>query len=98
VTRERVGELWRAGQAGWPARFPLAQFPNAQLAAGLIGSVVADHTEGRVHDYASAIGYLGLGAWAADEMLRGVNWFRRLLGAAALVVLVVRLATALHRL
>jgi hypothetical protein len=33
---------------------------------------------------------LSLGWWAADELVRGVNPFRRIVGAATLVVLVTR--------
>jgi hypothetical protein len=91
-----IRRWWRVGQAGWPARFPVAQLPNAQLAVGLIGVLVGRLTDGRAHDDAVAVGYLGLGAWAADELLRGVNGFRRALGLAALVVLALRLASALH--
>ncbi len=60
--------------------------------AGAIGGVA----HGRAHDYAVAICYLAIGAWAYGEMADGVNWFRRLLGAAFAVLMVVRVANALH--
>ena len=54
--------------------------------------MVAQLAEGDVHDYAYAIASVGFAAWAYLELSAGANWFRRLLGAAALVWLVLRLA------
>jgi hypothetical protein len=34
--------------------------------------------------------------WAYEELAHGVNWFRHLLGAAYAVIMVVRVARALH--
>jgi hypothetical protein len=34
--------------------------------------------------------------WAYEELAHGVNWFRRLLGATYAVIMVVRVAHALH--
>jgi len=34
--------------------------------------------------------------WAYEELVHGVNWFRRLLGLAYVILLVVRVANALH--
>ena len=90
-----LGDIWRRGQRGWPESFPLAQFPNPPLLAALGGSVVAALTEGAVHDYARAVFYVGLAAWAWEELAGGVNWFRRGLGAAGLVYVVVRVAADL---
>jgi hypothetical protein len=81
---------------GWPARFPLVQFPNLPLIAGLVGSVVGSVSHGALHAHATAVFYLGLGLWAGDEALTGVNWFRRALGIGFLVYLVARLASALE--
>jgi hypothetical protein len=80
---------------GWPSRFPLVQFPNLPLIAALIGSVVGSASRGTVHAHATAVFYLGLGAWAVDETLTGVNWFRRALGIGFLIYLVARLGNAL---
>lgn len=95
MSGRRWGELWQAGQAGWPMRFPVVQLPNAQLAVALLAIVLERLTHGRAHDDISAVGYVALGAWAIDELLRGVNWFRRALGFVVLVSTVVRLAAAL---
>ena len=81
----------------WPRRFPVAQFPNPPLIVAIIASIVSRLTDGRVQDFATAAFYVGLGAWAWDELSRGVNWFRRVLGAAGLIYIVVRIAAALGR-
>ena len=85
-------ELWRRGQAGWPRRFPIAQFPNPPLLVALAGWVLAAATSGSAHDVGRALFLLGLAVWAWAEAVSGVNWFRRLLGAAAFVWIVIDLA------
>jgi hypothetical protein len=87
-----VAELWRRGQVGWPRRFPIAQFPNAPLLVAIAGWGVAAVADGKAHDAGRAVFYLGLAVWAWEEATDGVNWVRRLLGAGALVWLVVRVA------
>jgi hypothetical protein len=88
--------IWRRGQHGWPASFPLLQLPNAPLLAALAGWLVAVLTEGVVHDVARATFYTGLAAWAWKELEDGVNWFRRVIGAAGLVFVIVKIAEALR--
>jgi hypothetical protein len=85
-------ELWRRGQVGWPRRFPIAQFPNTPLLLAFAGWVLAAVAGGAAHDVGRALFTVGLAVWAALELLRGVNWFRRLLGAAVLVWIVVGVA------
>jgi hypothetical protein len=34
--------------------------------------------------------------WAYEELVDGVNWFRRLLGVAFVILSIVRVAHALH--
>jgi len=34
--------------------------------------------------------------WAYEELVHGVNWFRRLPGLAYMILLIVRVADALH--
>src|SRR3954465_626626 len=53
-TRLTLGERWRRGQRGWPAGFPLVQFPNAPLIAALGGWLVAALAHGSVHASARA--------------------------------------------
>lgn len=87
----RGADLRRLPQSGWPPSFPVAQFPNAPLAAALVGAVVARLTDDPVHAYAEAVVSVGLGVWAYEELTDGVNWFRRLLGAAGLAYVLSRL-------
>jgi hypothetical protein len=87
-----ITALWRRGQAGWPRGFPVAQFPNAPLLVALLGWGLAAATRGSAHDIGRVIFTVALGVWALDEIARGVNWFRRLLGAAVLVSIVAGLA------
>jgi len=94
-TRPALRERWRRGQRGWPASFPLAQFPNAPLLVALGGWVVAAVAHGSVHAYAWAVFYAGLAAWAWEELAGGVNWVRRGLGVAGLVYVVVKVGVAL---
>ena len=94
-TRLRLGDRWRYGQRGWPAGFPVVQFPNAPLIAALGAWLVAALAHGSVHAYARAVFYAGLAAWAWGELAGGVNWVRRALGAAGLVYVVVKVGAAL---
>jgi hypothetical protein len=86
---------WRRGQRGWPASFPLVQFPNAPLLVALAAWLVGALTDGSVHAYARAAFYAALAAWAWEELTGGVNWVRRALGAAGLVYAVVKIGVAL---
>lgn len=89
------GELWRRGQAGWPRRFPVAQFPNLPLLIAFAGWALAAVASGQAHAVGRAIFTIALGVWAWEEAVHGVNWFRHLLGAGALIWLVVRLSEEL---
>jgi hypothetical protein len=87
-----VAELWRRGQVGWPRSFPIAQFPNPPLLLAFAGWGLAAVTGGTAHDVGRAVFIVGLGVWAWEEAVAGVNWFRRLLGAGAFVWIVAGLA------
>ena len=71
------------------------QFPNAPLLVALGGSLVAALTHDAAHFYARATFYVGLSAWAWEELSSGANWVRRSLGAAGLVYLVIEVGRAL---
>ena len=97
ISISRISSSWQgARQAGWPRRFVLVQTPNAPLIVALVASLVHRLGHGWTAAYASSAFYVALGIWAYGEALRGVNWFRRLLGLAFLVYILVRLARALH--
>ena len=93
--RLELAARWRRGQRGWPAGFPLVQFPNAPLIAALGGWLVAALTHGSVHAYARAAFYAGLAAWGLGELTSGINLARRAMGAAGLLYAVVKVADAL---
>ena len=94
-TRPSTTELWQRGQHGWPASYPVAQFPNAPLLVALGGWFVAALTDGAAHDYARATFYTGLAAWAWEELTDGANGLRRALGAAGLGYVIVTVGRAL---
>ena len=99
--RPAPSSLWsrykRLSQLGWPKRFPLIQFPNIPLIVAFVAGEATHLARGSAHADASAISYLALTVWAYEELVRGVNWFRRLLGLAYLASTIVHLALALHR-
>ena len=80
---------------GWPASYPVAQFPNAPLwiAMGMWG--VSQLTDGAAHDYARAGFYSALSAWAWLEISDGSNLVRRAVGAGGLAFVVVKIGEAL---
>jgi hypothetical protein len=74
--------------------YTVGQFPNPPLwialAALLVSRLTDDSTA--IHDIARAVFYVALIIWAYEEAARGVNGFRRALGAVALLLIVVDLA------
>jgi hypothetical protein len=79
----------------WPARFPIAQFPNNPLIAAFVAGYVASRLHGAGHFDAQAVSYLAMTIWAYEELVHGVNWFRHSLGLAYIVSTGVHLAIAL---
>jgi hypothetical protein len=90
----------RRGVAAWMFRsrktgqITVAQLPNWPLATWLLTSAVLwlGHPQGWVRALFTILSSAALAFWAAGEVLRGVNPFRRLLGGAALAWLVFSLA------
>jgi hypothetical protein len=74
----------------------VAQFPNLPLwifaASAVVGGFAADGS--RANDVAGWIGTGGLAWWALDEVLRGVNPWRRVLGVGGCALVVARVAGA----
>ena len=95
ISTVTVTELWLRGQVGWPRSFPIAQFPNPPLLIAFAGWGLAAVADDAAHDVGRAVLTIGLGVWAWEEAIDGVNWFRRLVGAGALVWLVASLASEL---
>jgi hypothetical protein len=74
-------------------RVTVAQWPNLPLAIFLVCTVASRvfHPAGVAATFVRVVGVVALIVWALDEMARGVNPFRRLLGGAVLVTTVVLL-------
>lgn len=75
----------------------IAEFPNAALWI-FFATVVARWvvpTDSTAHDVVSWIGVAALAWWAIDEVARGVNPWRRLLGIGGCVFAVARVASLL---
>lgn len=68
----------------------IAQWPNLPLGIFLVAAVIRRlvHPSGRVGTALSAVAAVALLWWAGDEVLRGVNPFRRILGAVVIAVTV----------
>lgn len=69
----------------------IAQLPNAPLAVFLVAAVLRAvvHPHGVVGTVVSVVATVALLWWSIDEIVRGVNPFRRILGAVVLVAVVV---------
>lgn len=79
-------------QIGFPANYPVVQFPNLPLTVGLLASVVGGFVTGTAQDYVTAVGTIGIAVWAWEEAFQGVNLVRHLLGIAMLVNTIFTLA------
>ena len=86
----------RLTEWGFPRRFPILQFPNLPLVVAFLAGGAAMLTEGTGHFYLRSVAYLATTIWAYEELADGVSWFRRLLGLAVLILLVVRIADAIQ--
>ncbi|HEX8646673.1 MAG TPA: hypothetical protein VF715_07205 [Thermoleophilaceae bacterium] len=82
-------------QHGWPAGYPVAQFPNAPLAIALAAAVAGRLVDGRAEGYASAAFHVALSIWAYEELAHGANAVRRATGAAGLAYVLASLAAEL---
>jgi hypothetical protein len=67
----------------------IAQWPNVPLDVWLVCLVAGwvFHPHGGWSTFLNAVGTIALVIWAGDEVVRGVNPWRRTLGAGVLVVL-----------
>lgn len=81
---------------GFPARYPLVQFPNPPLLVALAASVVGWFVSGSAQDVVTAVGTMGITVWAYGEAVHGVNAFRHALGVVMLVSTAASLADRLH--
>jgi hypothetical protein len=86
----------RLTELGFPRRFPIVQFPNVPLILAVLAGAAGMFVDGTAHTYTSSVAYLAMMIWAWGELVNGVNWFRHLLGLTFAIIVVVRLAHALH--
>lgn len=87
-----VNWLFRNRRTG---EITIGQAPNAPLIVWLFATVinVIFSPSGAVGTALTVLGTVALIIWAGDELVRGVNPFRRAVGAVVLVVIAVGLAT-----
>jgi hypothetical protein len=94
-TRPALKDLYHRAQHGWPASFPLVQFPNLPIIIAVVGALVAAMTDDSAHDAAQATFYAALAAWAWLELTDGVNWLKRVVGAAGFLYVIVKVSEVL---
>lgn len=80
-------------------RYKVVQWPNLPLLGFLVARVLERvlGLTGTAGDILHWAGTLALLWWAADELIRGVNPFRRMLGGGVLIVLAVMTIAAALR-
>lgn len=73
----------------------VAQFPNWSLSTWIVATVVdrVVKPQGTTGSVVHVVAVASLLVWAADEVVRGVNPFRRILGAVVGIITLVGLAT-----
>lgn len=78
-------------------RVVIAQWPNLPLIVFLVAAAIRRFAspEGAVDTVVSLVATAAIVWWSVDEVARGVNPFRRLLGGVVLVATVVGLVAAL---
>jgi hypothetical protein len=100
MIKERVLSLWlgykHLSELSFPRRFPIVQFPNLPLIVALLAGAAGKFLNGSAHFYAASVSYLATTIWAYEELVSGVNWFRRVLGLAFVILLIVGVAHALQ--
>jgi len=67
----------------------VGQSPNLPLWIAFAALLVSLLSGGTVNDAARAVLYMALTVWAYEELVRGVNGFRKGVGALALIVVAV---------
>lgn len=97
TARQLDKERWstRLFALEFPRRFPIVQFPNLPLIIAFVAGQSTRVAGGTTHTYLASIAYLAMTVWAYEELTRGVNWFRRVLGLVYAIVMVMRVAHAL---
>jgi hypothetical protein len=97
--RSAVPSRWVRRSLRWlflnprTGRITVVQWPNISLSLFIVVSIVlhAVHPTGGAEIFGRVLADLAIFFWAIDELLRGVNHFRRALGLAILITTVVTL-------
>jgi len=77
------------------SKFVITQIPNWQLIVMFAGWLGTKFAEGQLPAISKAVFYVGGILWAYEEIFRGVNLFRKLLGGAVMAFLIFSLFTDL---
>ena len=77
---------------GFPRSFPIIQFPNLPLITAFVASEAGSLAHGAHRAYFLAAVLIAMSIWAYEELAHGVNWFRRLLGLAYILIVIARIA------
>jgi hypothetical protein len=100
MIKKRLVSAWlafkRLTELSFPRRFPIVQFPNLPLIVAFLAGKAGNFLDGSAHSYAASVSYLAMTIWAYEELVHGVNWFRRLLGLTYVFLLIMRVAHAVH--
>lgn len=77
----------------------IAQFPNWSLGLWMVCLVVriVGHPKGTTGTVVEVVGTAALAVWALDEIARGVNPWRRILGTVVLAATIVGVTTHLTK-
>lgn len=92
-TRRFVDWFLRDRRTG---KIVIAQWPNVPLLVFLVATAVrvVASPSGTVRTVVSVVAGVALAWWSIDEIVRGVNPFRRMLGGVVLAVMVVGLVSS----
>ena len=78
-----------------PAALSDRAVSNLPLIVAVLAGAAGKFLDGSAHSYAASVSYLAMTIWAYEELVHGVNWFRRLLGLGFVIFLIVHVAQAL---
>lgn len=71
----------------------LAQLPNASLLVAIAGFVISYIPNAFAHRFGLTLTFVALIIWSYQEIMTGVNWFRKLLGMIVLLYTAIMLFT-----
>jgi hypothetical protein len=76
----------------------VVQWPNIPLSVFIVASAALDafRPKGGVESFARVLADVALFVWATDELLRGVNPFRRALGLGVIIATCITLSLQAH--